>query len=205
MRRKLTTVLGERLYLGLYSAVSLGALIWLGLAYAAAPYVEAWPPMPAMQWAPVIVMPFACILVVAGLTSRNPFSLGAGSAGYDAARPGIVSLTRHPVLWGLALWALAHVPPNGDAALLVLFGLFAAAAIAGPPSLDAKRRARMGPDAWSDIAGPTSNVPLRAVLAGRARVDWAGVGAWRLVGGIVLYLLLYLAHAPVIGVAPPGL
>lgn len=200
LRRGLTDSLGEGLYITLYSTATLAVLVWLGFAYAAAPYVEAWPAADGLRWVPVVVMPVACIFLVAGVTSGNPFSLGAGAGGYDAARPGIVSVTRHPVLWALILWAAAHLPPNGDVASLILFGLFVVSALAGPPSLDAKRRGRLGDDAWTKLAAATSNVPFVAILKGRAALDLTGIGAWRLIGGGVLYLALLLAHAPVIGV-----
>jgi uncharacterized membrane protein len=202
LRRRLTDVLGERLYMALYSTLTLAVLVWLGFAYADAPYVEVWPVVEGLRWIPVVVMPFACILLVAGLTSPNPFSLGTGAAGYQPTRPGIVSVTRHPVLWALILWAAAHLPPNGDVASLILFGLFIVSALAGPPSLDAKRRSRLGDAAWAGLAAPTSNLPFAAIVGRRTRLDLAGLGAWRLAGGVVLYLVLYLAHAPVIGAAP---
>ena len=34
----------------------------------------------------------------------------------------IVTTTRHPVLWGFLIWAVAHLPPNGDVVSIVLFG-----------------------------------------------------------------------------------
>jgi uncharacterized membrane protein len=147
-------------------------------------------------------MPVACVLLVAGLTSPNPLSIGAGARGFHAARPGIVSVTRHPVIWALALWALAHIPPNGDVATLILFGLLAGSSLAGPPSLDAKRRARLGAAAWAELAGATANLPFAAQATGRARLDGRGIGVWRLIGGAVLYWLLLAAHEAVVGVAP---
>jgi uncharacterized membrane protein len=33
---------------------------------------------------------------------------------------------RHPFLWGVALWAIAHLLTNGDMASLLLFGAFGA-------------------------------------------------------------------------------
>jgi len=34
-------------------------------------------------------------------------------------------VVRHPFLWGVALWAVAHLLTNGDAASVLLFGSFA--------------------------------------------------------------------------------
>lgn len=150
-RAALVNRLGRRTSLILFSAVSLGLVVWLGAAYADADYIELWPYEPKLKWLALSVMPVACVLIVAGLSSRNPFSLGAGADGFDPARPGIVRLTRHPAVWGLTIWALVHIPINGDAASLILFGLLAGLGLAGPLSLDAKRSRAMGEDAWTAL------------------------------------------------------
>ena len=200
LRQALVGVMGVKVYLVLYSLLSLAMIGWLAHAYAAAPYVEVWPFADWTRWVPVLVMPLACVLVVAGLTSPNPFSLGAGSRGYDPARPGIVSVSRHPAIWGLVLWSGAHLVPNGDLASVLLFGLLTILGLLGPASLDLKTRARLGDADWARLAGPTSALPFAAILAGRTRLD--GIGWKRGLGGLVLYAVLYGLHAPVIGVEP---
>lgn len=202
VRGALVARLGERAFRSLYSLVSLALVVWLGFAYARAPYVELWATRPWMIWVPVLVMPFACLLFVGTLTAPNPLSISASRAVYDPARPGIVSITRHPLMVAFALWAGAHILPNGDAASLILFGLLFLLSLAGPPSLDAKRRARLGEAEWRRLAAPTSSLPLAAVLTGRTRLDGAGIGLGRLAAALALYALLILAHPWVIGVSP---
>ena len=87
----------------LFSIVSLGLLVWLGVAYANAPYLETGLCIPELKWLMLLIMPIACLFIVSGLTSRNPFSLGMGSKYFDSAKPGIVGLTKHPAIWGLAI------------------------------------------------------------------------------------------------------
>jgi uncharacterized membrane protein len=193
---------GERWFLAGYGILSTVLVVWLFRAYFATPYIEVWPFQEWMRWVPVLVMPFACILVVAGLTTPNPLSLGAGSKGYDPVRPGIVAVTRHPAIWGLTLWAAAHLVANGDLASVIMFGLLIALGLYGPVSLDAKRRAALGDAEWRRLAAGTSNWPLAAVVAGRARFRPAEIGWSRLAGGLALYAFLFWAHAWVIGVAP---
>jgi uncharacterized membrane protein len=201
LRGALVDRLGERLYVGLYSMVTVAVLVWMGFAYARAPYVEVWPMAAWTRWVPLAVMPFACVLLVAGLAAANPLSLGSGAAGFDAGQPGIVSVTRHPVMWSLVLWAGAHVPPNGDAASLILFGLFFALGLAGPPSLDDKRRALLGTETWRRLAEPTSSIPFTAVFAGRSRLDWRGMGVAAPIVGMALYGSLLLGHEWLIGIS----
>lgn len=202
LRGALVNLLGERLYVGLYSIITTAVLVWMGFAYTQAPMIEVWPVAVWMRWVPVLVMPFACILLVAGLAATNPLSLGRGSAGFDARRPGIVSVTRHPVMWSLVLWAAAHIPPNGDAASLIVFGLLFALGLAGPPSLDDKRRARLGEVEWRRLAEPTSNIPFAAVFAGRARLDLRGMGVAAPLGGLALYGVFLWGHEWAIGLSP---
>jgi len=175
VRAALVGGLGQTPYLVLYSLVSLALLAWVVRAYFAAPYVEMWPGTDGVRWLAAAVMAPACVLITAGIASPNPFSLGLGGKGFDAARPGIVGVTRHPVIWGLALWAAAHLAANGDAASVILFGLLLALALAGPKSLDAKRRAGMGEDAFSALAAETATTGVIAALG--------QTGFWRIGGG----------------------
>lgn len=93
-------------------------------------------------------MPFACVLLALGIGIPNPFSIaGAGSARFDPARPGVLALTRHPVLWSTVLWSGAHVVPNGDVATATLFGAFAAMGLFGMRALDARRQRACRPRA----------------------------------------------------------
>jgi len=201
LRNALVGAMGERAYMILYSLISIAVIVWLGVAYARAPYVEVWTFTPWTRWVPVLVMPFACIMLVAGATRPNPLSLSFAPGTYDPGRPGIVSITRHPVIWPLTLWAAAHLPPNGDVASLILFGFLFALGLAGPPSLDHKARAKMPEAEWQRLAAPTSNIPFGAQVAGRARVDWAGIGLRPVFWGLILYAVLLRGHGIVIGVS----
>jgi len=194
LRAALVAALGQRVYLGLFSAISTGLLIWLIAAYLEAPYLELWPYDPALRWLALAVMPFSCWLITAGLSSTNPFSLGAGSAGFDADRPGIVRLTRHPAVWGLALWSAVHIPVNGDAASVLMFGLLTALCLAGVKTLDARRRLAMGDDVWLDLLQHVHKRPASAALL--------ETGLPRLLAAVAVYAGLLTAHEPVIGVSP---
>ena len=71
----------------------------------------------------LLIMPIACLLIVSGLTSRNPFLLGMGNKYLDYAKPGIVGLTKHPAIRGPAIWLAVHIPIDGDVASFFMFGL----------------------------------------------------------------------------------
>ncbi|MEE9544653.1 MAG: NnrU family protein [Rhodospirillales bacterium] len=194
LRDGLVRIIGQRTFVTLYSLLSLAVVVWIGYAYANAPYIELWPQLPWARWAPFTVMPVACLLVAAGLSSPNPFSLGAGARKFDPARPGIVAVTRHPVIWGMALWSITHLIANGDAASVMLFGLLLLLGLIGPASLDRKRRRTLGDEAWRQLLIDTRRTPL-----GRALVQ---TGVWRWLAAGALYAGLLAAHEAVIGVTP---
>lgn len=193
VRRPAEAAVGARGFTLAYSVLSLLLLWWIIRAYQQAPTLVLWAQEPWMRWAPPVAMAAACVLIAAGMTTPNPFSIGPGGKGYDPTRPGILRLTRHPVLWGLALWAGGHVVPNGDAAALMVFVPLLALALAGPALLDAKRRRSLGAARWHELAWLTGR-PASAMLA---EVGWA-----RLLLGAALFALLYALHEPVIGASP---
>ena len=104
------------------------------------------------------------------------------------------------MLWGLLLWALAHLPPNGRLIPVLLFGAMAALAAMGFHRLDTKARRRMGPERWSEAAGRTSILPFAAMLAGRAVPGAGRVLAVQAAAAAVIYTWFVLyGHAWLIG------
>lgn len=205
VRRELIRSLGENGFRIGYSVVATVAFIWMLLAYGRAPYVPLWDPPAWTAWVPALVMPFAALLVICAFTTRNVTAVGgeAQASAPDPA-PGIMRVTRHPFLVGTALWALAHLAANGDGASVILFGGILVLAVGGMAHIDARRRATLG-SAWGPVALTTSAMPFAALLAGRAKPDWAGIGLWRVAAALALYLALLLLHQPLFGVSPlPG-
>lgn len=200
VRALLVSRLGEKAFRAVHGVVALGALVWLVKAYGAAPYWELWPAAAWTRHVTLSLMPFAAILLVAGLSGRNPTAMYWNKPKSVESIPGILLVTRHPVMWAITLWALAHMIPNGDAASLIFFGAFAGLALAGMPAID-RRRAMMG-EAWQSFEAGTSMVPFAAIMSGRARVTLGQIGVWRIAGGVALYGVLLLGHQTVIGVSP---
>ena len=198
VRTALVRRFGEGRFLGLYSLVVAAAFVWLLLAFASAPVSILWAAPRVFALLPVVVMPVACILVVCGLTSPNPTMAGAQFRDQQPIA-GIVTITRHPFLWGTGLWALSHIPINGEAASLLLFAGIAVLSFGGMAHIDQRKADALGA-AWGPIALTTSVVPFAAAAAGRTKVDWAGIGWPRLAGGVALYVVLVGLHPMVIGV-----
>lgn len=201
VRDAMVARLGERGFLAGYSVLMTVFLAWVLLAYRGAPQVELWNLGAAGRYAPIVVMPFALILAVLGLTTRNvTMVMGEQAANSGNAVTGIVTITRHPFLWGAALWALAHLAANGDVASFLMFGGMAVLALGGMMAIDRKRAAKLG-KAWEPVWNTTSVIPFAAVLRGRTKADWAGIGWVRPAVAVVLYAVLLVIHGWLFGAA----
>lgn len=204
LRPLLNARFGERGFRLIYSAAMVAALVWMLLAYRNAPVVPVWEPAPVLAWVPLLIMPFAAILLVAGLTSPNPTLVGGerfldGAPGSPAV--GILSITRHPFLWGTGLWALSHLLANGDLTSMVMMGGIAVLSFGGMRHIDLRRESNLGAT-WGPMKLTTSVLPFAAVLSGRSKVDWRGIGWWRPALGLVVYAVLLHLHSGLIGVSP---
>ncbi|WP_119165437.1 NnrU family protein [Algihabitans albus] len=196
VKRRLVAGLGPQGFTLGYSLLSLALLAWLIAAAGRAPFLPLWGWAPWQATIPLTAMAAVCLLVALGLGRPNPFSFGGlKNETFDPARPGLVRWTRHPLLLALAIWAAAHMPPNGDLAHLLLFGSFAAFALLGMRLIDRRKRRQMGED-WEDLVERVreSPKPTGADLT----VDLA----WRLSAAALLYILLLLLHPQLFGVSP---
>jgi uncharacterized membrane protein len=203
VRSALIGAIGEQPFRGLYSLLAIGSIVWMVAAYNAAPITVLWPTDFWMVWVPVIVMPFALLLFVGGLTQYNPTLVVTQTEPTRAdPAPGILKITRHPMMWSFGLWALAHLFPNGDLPSLIFFGSLAVLALGGTIHIDARRRAREG-ESYRRLEAASSSLPLLAVIQGRAKLTLADIGLWRIAVAVVLWAALFHLHRFIAGVPVP--
>jgi uncharacterized membrane protein len=202
LRGVLVKIVGETGFLALFSLIALAALVWMAWAYSDADYVGLWQAGHALKGIAWLVMVPAVILVVCGNATPNPSSVGSEKVlERENAAGGIFSVTRHPLMWGIAFWAGAHLLANGDLASVIFFLAILVLVFAGVASQEAKKRAKMG-EAWDRFAADTSFLPFVAIAQGRRKLDWKGIGWWRIGLSLVVYAVLVLLHPAVIGVSP---
>lgn len=202
LRNLLIDRFGETAFRAGFSALSVLGLWWLVTAYRHAPYLETWGQLGWFKPFAAGLMLAAFVLTTAGLTTKNPTAVSGESALNDPeAVHGILRVTRHPFLWGLALWAGTHLIANGDAAALVLFGSLLILCLGGTRSIDAKRRRQFGA-AWERFAAATSNVPFVAIAEGRNRLQLAEIGWPRIAAALLLYAGMLHGHFKLFGVSP---
>lgn len=200
LRGSLRDQLSERGFLAVYSLTALATFAWFLVAYAHAPTIVLWPRQRWTALVPVVLMPLAAVLLVAGYTTPNPTAVGMErSVRADDPAPGILRVTRHPVMWAIALWAISHLIANGDLRSLMFFGAFAGLSLGGTVLIDRKKRLALGSD-WSRLAELTSNLPFAALVAGRTRLRWRDISWLRVIAGLLLYAVFYNAHAIITGV-----
>ncbi len=205
VRDAATGAIGQGFYMGLFSLASVGMLAWLIIAYGAVwhdPDDKAyWYATTATKWIQLFVQLVAFLFVVTGLTTRNPTAVRQeGALDSPDVVQGVLRITRHPFLWGIAIWAAGHLMVNGDLAGIVLFGTMLILALFGMVSIDAKR-ARAAGESWRAFAAKTSNIPFAAIAAGRQTLNIGEIGWARLVGGVIAWAILLGAHPHVFGVS----
>ena len=174
--------LGETLYLRLFAAASVGILLWLGFAFAAArnrpENIELWTSPPFAHWLQPGIQLVAFLFIASGLATPNP---GTVRQQESVSRPDIVQgmlrITRHPFLWGVAIFAAGHLSVRSDVASWTLFETILIVAVSGTASIDAKRRRLLG-ERWLGFANQTSNIPFAAILGRRQRLNLEEIG-WR--------------------------
>ena len=193
VRTRLMASFGRRQYIFGYSLLSTALIAWIVIAAPRAPYLPLWSLVPWQAAVPIAIMPLAAWLLLIGLIEPNPLSISPYAADRDI-QPGLsVAFTRHPVLLAFLLWAVSHIPPNGNVVALILFGGMALSTLAGLAGLDRRARRRLGDGRWQQLAATTS-VPFLATLRGHShiRMSWQlpvplaaalGIYVWFLVQG----------------------
>ena len=199
LRALTVRLVGEGPYLGLFSLASLAGLAWMTYAYKQATFFALWP---GLHLLPVVVTPFAFVLLACGVLARNPMLSGQAAAlrHPDAAR-GILRITRHPVMWAIMLWAGSHLLAIGSLQSAILFGGLFLLAAAGTTLQDARKAAQLGDD-WQRFAARTSNLPFVAIAQGRNRLSWREIGWLNPAIGLALFGILLYFHAWLFGMRP---
>jgi uncharacterized membrane protein len=206
LRDRLVKTLGEGPYMGLFSLASVGIIVWLGFAFTAARVspdnTTFWSPNAATRVAQAAIQAIASLLVVSGLTTPNPTSVGQLKVlERDDAVKGVLRITRHPFLWGVALWSLGHLLVSGRAASFLLFGAMGVLAVGGAFSIDAKRRRALGAT-WEPFSRQSSNIPFAAIAAGRQSLKLGEIGIWRSAASLLVWAAFVSGFAHPYGLQP---
>ena len=182
LRDTLAAKFGARGFQGFYSLIAFATLGWAIWAYR--DLGRQAPLWVASQWVWIVgAMPMwvASVLLI-GSFFGNPAFPGAGRQ----EKPlGVLAITRHPMMWSFAIWALVHAVVIATPKALLLDGAIAFLALAGALGQDRKKQ-RMHGDKWLAWVDQTHFVPFGRGLA--------NPGPKALVGGTLLFLLATWLH-----------
>jgi len=199
LRDRLVTRIGEVAFRLAFSVLSIGSLVFLIRAWSATSTTPLWYSPPWLRWILVGVMLVAFVLFVASVSRHNPTMVGLPGAKAQPPR-GIQRITRHPMLWSVALWAGVHIVADGDTAAIVFFGTLLVTTLAGMPSIDAKL-GRRDPALWQALSASTSIVPFVAIAQGRNRFVPGEIGWGVVLIAVVVWALVLHFHPFLFGVA----
>jgi uncharacterized membrane protein len=204
LRPQLVKRLGERGFLGLYSLIAAGTLVWMIVAWRSAGstyplWIAPW----WLWWGGSFLLIPASILLV-GAFIRNPAFPHPGAPPECIPPPrGVFAVTRHPMNWAFILWALVHLAVWGTPRNIIIAGGILILALFGSIGQDRRKAKAMG-DAWNGWQARTAFLPLGAQLTGRLPWRAALLPGWLpVLGGLVFWLLVTWRHAP--GVSPIAL
>lgn len=198
LRETIVARTGEAPFKAGFALIITVSIVWMGWAYAHAPYVATWGTASGLKPLSWGLMALAFVLFAASLTDRNPTTLGRVPPDQVQAR-GMVRITRHAGLFGLGLWGLAHFLVNGDWASHLLFGSFAFQGLVAPLNLDRKYRRRYGA-AWEAFARQTSYLPFVAIAQGRNRLVPGEINWIAVLAALGLFVLTLVYHQAWFGV-----
>jgi uncharacterized membrane protein len=197
LRAPMVTRLGENGFRGVYSLISFATLAWVAYAFHMAPKGAPCWPVDDVLWIVATALMWVASVLLVGSFSRNP-ALPDPNAARNLTRPveGVFAITRHPMMWGIALWGVAHILVMPTDANILLAGSIILLALGGAAGQDVKKARLMG-NGWSLWVRQTSYVPFALPMTGRARWS-ATVPSVGVLGiGTALWLGATFAHGAI--------
>lgn len=199
LRSPLVSMMGERGFSALYSLVALGTFIWLVVEYRGAPLSPPLWPVGNALWALVTLVMLISSTLFMGSLLKNPALPNPGSPGkLPPTAKGVYAVTRHPMMWGIALWGLCHIAIFPVTANIVLCGTIIILALGGA-ALQDKKKEKLQPETWPLWEAKTGYWPFAAIAAGRAK--FGGFRGHDLLGGLVVWLGATWLHIPAAHIA----
>ena len=156
LRRPLVRAVGERPFRGIYSLVALitfGAMIYFYRAIGREPPL--WVAGDAGCIAGHCLMWLGSILFVGSFIAQSGAARRARPAGRS---DGVFAITRHPMMWGFAIWAIVHLIVVGTPKALVFDGAIILLALAGAVGQDRKKARLMGERGTNGLPRPPSSL-----------------------------------------------
>lgn len=185
LRSPLVKSLGAGGFQAAYTVVGFATLAWVYFAFKAAPPADL-PGSGEVGWIIATVLTLPAMILLAGSLIGNPALPTPMAEAQARATPrGVFLVTRHPMMWGIALWAGSHIVLWWSTRTLIVALAMGILALVGAKLQDRKKEVLMGA-AWAQWESNTSYWPRWGQLL--------GVGAVPLVVGTALWLVASWLH-----------
>lgn len=195
LRAPIVGIIGEGAFHALYSLVAVACMAAMYFAFKAAPGADLGG-SGDIGWIVATLLTLPALVLFLGSLTGNP-ALPTPDAQAAAAREpsGVFAVTRHPMMWGFALWAIAHLVLWWSWRTVIVALAILVLALIGAHLQDRKKQALMG-SAWAGWERRTRYWPkwsrlarINPVLwlvaiAGWLGVTWLHIGAGGIPAGI---------------------
>jgi uncharacterized membrane protein len=178
LRAPMVKALGAGGFQAAYIVVSFATLGWVYVAFKAAPPADL-PGSGEVGWIIATIITWPAMVLLAGSLIGNPALPTPLAEAQARAEPkGVFLVTRHPMMWGIGLWAISHIALMWSTRTLVTALAMGVLALVGSRLQDAKKEALMGVS-WAGWESKTSYWPRWGKLFSVGPVPLlAGTGLW---------------------------
>ncbi|RKF22763.1 MFS transporter [Altericroceibacterium spongiae] len=195
LRAPLVALLGERLFLLVYSLIALAAMGWMAFAFRAAGSPDL-PGSGETGWVVASLLSIVALVMVLGSFRHNPALPNPASALQIPIRVrSVFRVTRHPMMWGFVLWAASHLILFWSWRTMIVALAILILALVGAHLQDRKKEHLFGV-AWRSWERRTCFWPRWRALFTLSPFLW--------LFAIILWLGLTWLHIPAAGI-PAGL
>lgn len=185
LRDPMVRAFGDKGFQGVYTLVSFATLGWVYFAFLAAPGADL-PGTGEAGWIVATLLTWPAMVLLAGSLIGNPaLPTPQAEAQARAAPRGVFRVTRHPMMWGIGLWAISHLVLFWSTRTMITAFAIGVLALVGAHMQDRKKAVLMG-NAWAEWSAKTSYWPRWGRIF--------GVGPVPLVAGTALFLLASWIH-----------
>ncbi|MGB5078945.1 MAG: NnrU family protein [Sphingorhabdus sp.] len=171
LRSMMVRLLGPGGFTLIYSVISLLLFYWVIVEFGSAPKEAGLWPDNDLFWGLASLATLVASLLFVGSLFRNPSLPGASEKLAEQKPFGVYKITRHPMMWGFALWGTAHILIAPRIDNFIFCGSIVFLALAGAKAQEAKKAKMIGV-AWDSWLRQTTFGLRLTALRGIDTTSW---------------------------------